>query len=415
MNVKASFCESLPLALTFIYLKGKLFNFSKPSIFNSLSLILTSQKLILSTNYMLFLYGLFTIFMFSLLDRYMNEVSSMDFLYLGLFDAMVALPLFSFKYPDTSYGFLFLGLSIIPLLKLYQAYCNSKYFHFIKLVNRFAVVVTIAVFLLDNVSIFPVEHSDTFIYIILFIGLLLTTFLAANIYREKSITPIFSSANLILILSIIVGTLGESIEIIILGILIFSIVATVALIYNFVKEYRNETLIYMREKLVYKDILTSMKNRQSFEKQLTEDDKNINDFNSYWAISIDLSDIKYVNNNFGYSHGDKLIQNLADSIEDTFEDIGNCFRIGGDEFIILIKNEPKEKVERYIELFQSVVSSYNKLHDIKMITSLGYDSYKFGYDKSIFDLVSRTDYMMCKNKRRFKTSWMPDENEELQE
>lgn len=378
-------------------------------------LILTSQKLILSTNYMLFLYGLFTIFMFSLLDRYMNEVSSMDFLYLGLFDAMVALPLFSFKYPDTSYGFLFLGLSIIPLLKLYQAYCNSKYFHFIKLVNRFAVVVTIAVFLLDNVSIFPVEHSDTFIYIILFIGLLLTTFLAANIYREKSITPIFSSANLILILSIIGGTLGESIEIIILGILIFSIVATVALIDNFVKEYRNETLIYMREKLVYKDILTSMKNRQSFEKQLKEDDKNINDFNSYWAISIDLSDIKYVNNNFGYSHGNKLIQNLADSIEDTFEDIGNCFRIGGDEFIILIKNEPKEKVERYIELFQSVVSSYNKLHDIKMITSLGYDSYKFGYDKSIFDLVSRTDYMMCKNKRRFKTSWMPDENEELQE
>lgn len=378
-------------------------------------LILTSQKLILSTNYMLFLYGLFTIFMFSLLDRYMNEVSSMDFLYLGLFDAMVALPLFSFKYPDTSYGFLFLGLSIIPLLKLYQAYCNSKYFHFIKLVNRFAVVVTIAVFLLDNVSIFPVEHSDTFIYIILFIGLLLTTFLAANIYREKSITPIFSSANLILILSIIGGTLGESIEIIILGILIFSIVATVALIDNFVKEYRNETLIYMREKLVYKDILTSMKNRQSFEKQLKEDDKDINDFNSYWAISIDLSDIKYVNNNFGYSHGDKLIQNLADSIEDTFEDIGNCFRIGGDEFIILIKNEPKEKVERYIELFQSVVSSYNKLHDIKMITSLGYDSYKFGYDKSIFDLVSRTDYMMCKNKRRFKTSWMPDENEELQE
>lgn len=378
-------------------------------------LILTSQKLILSTNYMLFLYGLFTIFMFSLLDRYMNEVSSMDFLYLGLFDAMVALPLFSFKYPNTSYGFLFLGLSIIPLLKLYQTYCNSKYFHFIKLVNRFAVVVTIAVFLLDNVSIFPVEHSDTFIYIILFIGLLLTTFLAANIYREKSITPIFSSANLILILSIVGGALSESIEIIILGILIFSIVATVALIDNFVKEYRNETLKYMREKLVYKDILTSMKNRQSFEKQLKEDDKNINDFNSYWTISIDLSDIKYVNNNFGYSHGDKLIQNLADSIEDTFEDIGNCFRIGGDEFIILIKNEPKEKVERYIELFQSVVSSYNKLHDIKMITSLGYDSYKFGYDKSIFDLVSRTDYMMCKNKRRFKTSWMPDENEELQE
>lgn len=375
-------------------------------------LILTSQKLILSTNYMLFLYGLFIVFLFSLLNRYMNEVNSMDFLYLGLFDAMVAVPLFSSKYPDTSYGFLFLGLSVIPLIKLYKSYCNFKYHHFIKLVTRFTVIATVGIFLLDHSSIFSIEYSDTVIYIIIFITLLLVTVLSVNIYREKSITPIFSAANLILILGIVFAALNECIELIILGILIFSIVSTVALVDNFLREYRNKTLQYMREKLVYKDILTSMKNRQSFEKQLKQDDENINDFNSYWAISIDLSDIKYVNNNFGYSHGDRLIQNLADSIEDTFEDIGNCFRIGGDEFIVLIKNEPKEKVERYIELFQSVITSYNQLHDIKMITSIGYDSYKYGYDKSIFDLVSRTDYMMCKNKRKFKTSWMPDEDEE---
>lgn len=375
-------------------------------------LILTSQKLILSTNYMLFLYGLFIVFLFSLLNRYMNEVNSMDFLYLGLFDAMVAVPLFSSKYPDTSYGFLFLGLSVIPLIKLYKSYCNFKYHHFIKLVTRFTVIATVGIFLLDHSSIFSIEYSDTVIYIIIFITLLLGTVLSVNIYREKSITPIFSAANLILILGIVFGALNECIELIILGILIFSIVSTVALVDNFLREYRNKTLQYMREKLVYKDILTSMKNRQSFEKQLKQDDENINDFNSYWAISIDLSDIKYINNNFGYSHGDRLIQNLADSIEDTFEDIGNCFRIGGDEFIVLIKNEPKEKVERYIELFQSVITSYNQLHDIKMITSIGYDSYKYGYDKSIFDLVSRTDYMMCKNKRKFKTSWMPDEEEE---
>ena len=375
-------------------------------------LILTSQKLILSTNYMLFLYGLFIVFLFSLLNRYMNEVNSMDFLYLGLFDAMVAVPLFSSKYPDTSYGFLFLGLSVIPLIKLYKSYCNFKYHHFIKLVTRFTVIATVGIFLLDHSSIFSIEYSDTVIYIIIFITLLLVTVLSVNIYREKSITPIFSAANLILILGIVFGALNECIELIILGILVFSIVSTVALVDNFLREYRNKTLQYMREKLVYKDILTSMKNRQSFEKQLKQDDENINDFNSYWAISIDLSDIKYINNNFGYSHGDRLIQNLADSIEDTFEDIGNCFRIGGDEFIVLIKNEPKEKVERYIELFQSVITSYNQLHDIKMITSIGYDSYKYGYDKSIFDLVSRTDYMMCKNKRKFKTSWMPDEDEE---
>ncbi len=100
------------------------------------------------------------------------------------------------------------------------------------------------------------------------------TVLSVNIYREKSITPIFSAANLILILSIVFGALNECIELIILGILVFSIVSTVTLVDNFLKEYRNKTLQYMREKLVYKDILTSMKNRQSFEKQLKQDDEN---------------------------------------------------------------------------------------------------------------------------------------------
>lgn len=370
------------------------------------NLILTGQKLMFSTNYMLFLFGLFCIFLFTLLNKYMYEIKANEFLFLGLFDSFVAISLFLFKSPATRYEFLFLGLSIIPLMKLYQSFCNIKYINIIKIVIRITAISTIIIFLLDCFSIFSINQSDIIIYIVIFIGILLGSILSVNIFREKNITYIFSFANFILIFSIILGVFIENIELIILSMLIFSVLGTISLMDHFVKEYKDKILEYMREKLVYKDILTSMKNRQSFERQLKEDDKKIDSFISYWAISIDLSDIKYINNNFGYSHGDKLIKNLADSIESSFSDIGNCFRISGDEFVVLIKNESKEKVERYIELFQSVISSYNNIHDIKLITSIGYDYYKSGHDKSLFDLVNRTDYMMCKNKKNFKTSWL---------
>ncbi|WP_300276616.1 GGDEF domain-containing protein [Peptacetobacter sp.] len=303
-----------------------------------------------------------------------------------------------------------MGLSIIPLIKLLQSFCNSKYTNIIKILIRCTLIISVIVFLFDNTSIFSIEDSDTVIYILLFLAFLIGTTLSFNIYKEKNISIKFTISNLILILGVICGVLSENILIVLISVLLFSFVATISITEYFINSYRNKIITLMREKLVYKDTLTSMKNRHSFEKQIDEDSKNINNYTSYWAISIDINDLKYINNNFGYSHGDRLIKNLADSIEETFDDIGKSFRIGGDEFIILIKNESDEKIERYIELFQSLITSYNKIHDIKLTISIGYDSYKFGYDKSIFDLITRVDYILLKNKKKNKSSWLSDED-----
>lgn len=367
------------------------------------------KNFICNINSILILFGLFLIFLFLLLNKYINEISSSNFLFLGLFDTMLSLSLFSFSFEHKSYNFLFLGLSVIPLIKLLQSFCNKKYENMIKLLIRFTLIISIVVFLFDNASIFSIEDSDTVIYILLFLSLLIGITLSFNIYKEKNISMKFSISNLILISGVIVGVLNESLLIVLLSVLIFSFIATISLTENFIYSYRNKVITLMREKLIYKDTLTSMKNRHSFEKQIDEDSKNINNYTSYWVISIDIDDLKYINNNFGYSHGDRLIKNLADSIEETFEDIGKSFRIGGDEFIVLIKNESDEKIERYVELFQSLISSYNKIHDIKLMISIAYDFYNFGYDKSIFDLITRVDYLLLKNKKKNKSSWTSDD------
>lgn len=364
---------------------------------------LINQNIIYNTNTSLILFGLFLIFLFLLFKIYTDEMSANNFLYLGLFDTMFALSIYSFYYEKNNCIFLFLGLSVIPLIKVFQCFCNIKYNHIINLLIRFTLITTTLVFLLDNFSIFSVKNSDTVIYVSLFLTLLVGVILSVNIYREKEISIKFSISNLILILGIIIGTLSENFLIILLSICTSSLIYSVSIMENFLNSYKSNIISYIKEKLIYKDVLTSMKNRHSFEKQIEFDDENIGNYSSYWSISIDIDDLKYINNNFGYSHGDRVIKALSENLENSFGEIGKCFRIGGDEFVILIKNESEEKVERYLELFQLLISSYNKIHDIKLIVSIGYDSYKFGYDKSIFDLITRTDYIMCKNKKKVKS------------
>ena len=56
------------------------------------------------------------------------------------------------------------------------------------------------------------------------------------------------------------------------------------------------------------------------------------------AFSIDINGLKNVNDNLGHNAGDELICGAADCISSVFGEYGDCYRTGGDEFIVLIRN-----------------------------------------------------------------------------
>ena len=63
------------------------------------------------------------------------------------------------------------------------------------------------------------------------------------------------------------------------------------------------------------------------------------DINSCHAMMmIDTDNFKSVNDTFGHAYGDKVIKFVAKAIRDTFRESDYVGRMGGDEFMVFMKN-----------------------------------------------------------------------------
>ena len=94
--------------------------------------------------------------------------------------------------------------------------------------------------------------------------------------------------------------------------------------------------------LYIEDPLTGTLNRRGFEKKISDMfDKNGNMLRPIAVVSIDMDELKYINDTFGHNSGDDAIKKLALCIEDALEGIEFVARMGGDEFeVVLVTNEP---------------------------------------------------------------------------
>ena len=88
--------------------------------------------------------------------------------------------------------------------------------------------------------------------------------------------------------------------------------------------------------IAYKDALTGLYNRTKCLQIFEVLDKGVNDFA---IVSIDMNGLKLVNDNYGHNAGDKLIKTFAEVLKDAFAGIGPVIRVGGDEFLVIVRSE----------------------------------------------------------------------------
>ena len=105
------------------------------------------------------------------------------------------------------------------------------------------------------------------------------------------------------------------------------------------KEYLSLTQI------AYNDNLTGIPNRASADIKLEEFDKSDDDF---CILSLDLNGLKEVNDNAGHPAGDRLLKSFSACLMELFNEKGSCFRIGGDEFIVLFTHAEKEELDNLL-------------------------------------------------------------------
>ena len=93
--------------------------------------------------------------------------------------------------------------------------------------------------------------------------------------------------------------------------------------------------------MAYIDSLTRLYNRAKCQQVFELLDKSYSD---YAVVSIDLNGLKLVNDNYGHHAGDKLIKTFADVFKDAFAGIGTAIRMGGDEFLAIVRTEHVNEV-----------------------------------------------------------------------
>jgi diguanylate cyclase (GGDEF)-like protein/PAS domain S-box-containing protein len=152
--------------------------------------------------------------------------------------------------------------------------------------------------------------------------------------------------------------------------------------------------------MLYYDALTGISNRLHLEvlmeKLLLDNYRN----KSHFAVLfLDLDHFKHINDTLGHDVGDTLLQKIAESIKESLNKHDIFARIGGDEFVIVLRNiediDLTAKVHELMELIRQpwMVKGY----ELNVSVSIGVALYPQD-GKSIIDLMKNADIAMYKSK-----------------
>lgn len=171
---------------------------------------------------------------------------------------------------------------------------------------------------------------------------------------------------------------------------------------------KNQALLEKLNVLYHEDFLTKLYNRRGFEQFSEEEFAEAKKHNiKTMTLSIDMDNLKYINDIYGHSHGDLALQTIADAMRQACSGCEICARIGGDEFAVFGYDYSEEKAKQYTENFLQYLKDFNADSSLPYCVNAS-----FGYtisDPSIS--VSREQYMkisddlLYQNKRKRKEKY----------
>ncbi len=225
--------------------------------------------------------------------------------------------------------------------------------------------------------------------------------------------------NIVCVLIIMVATLSElflyrisnrSTPLGSLGFLVYIVVMGTMSIRNSrrMMERAKESEIYRR--LAFIDELTGVYNRTAFNRdkesrmlidQKTQQGKILPTV----VFMFDLNDLKKCNDTYGHEYGDQYITMISEVLKNIFGLDGNCYRIGGDEFCVMMPYGSENEIKNKLLQFQNAVREKNRKGFVVPVSvAAGYGIYDASMDNTLDDTMHRADEMMYQEKQRMKAA-----------
>ncbi len=164
--------------------------------------------------------------------------------------------------------------------------------------------------------------------------------------------------------------------------------------------------LYKTQTLAVKDALTGIRNKRGYNREEERLQEEINAGDARFGLAmIDLNFLKQTNDLYGHEKGDIALKRIADLICRIFLH-SPVFRIGGDEFIVVLENNDLDKVEELTAEFYDELRKQEENPDLepweKISASLGYAIYDPEIDHIVEDVFRRADQAMYKKKVEMK-------------
>ncbi|MCM1246656.1 MAG: GGDEF domain-containing protein [Roseburia sp.] len=168
---------------------------------------------------------------------------------------------------------------------------------------------------------------------------------------------------------------------------------------------KTHTLLDELNNLYVHDALTGLFNRRGFENHSREYYKvtSVNR-NTMVIFSIDMDNLKIVNDKFGHMQGDVALQTIANAIEHAAAPGDVCARVGGDEFSVVGIGYDEEKIKDFLDKFHSYLEAFNVDSGLPYLVSAscGYYLVPESHDTSLEAAIVESDNQLYATKKEKK-------------
>ena len=176
--------------------------------------------------------------------------------------------------------------------------------------------------------------------------------------------------------------------------IILSSVSFIICVFDAVRTYAEENEMIVNINAVLSkshiDSLSGLENVNSFKLYL---EKMKEERGCYYVMFFDLDGLKAVNDSQGHLRGDELIRDFGCVVKERVSDGISAFRIGGDEFIVIIEGgKDGEKI------LSSIVSKYEAMDERYGVSGMG-DVLDLSLDPDIAAFFKKLDGKVLRMKR----------------
>lgn len=161
--------------------------------------------------------------------------------------------------------------------------------------------------------------------------------------------------------------------------------------------------------LANKDALTGIRNKTAYDKEIRrlEYDLVTGSLKEFGIGMIDLNFLKKINDTYGHEQGNYAIKKLCHIVCDIFEH-SPVFRIGGDEFVVILKGADYRNIENLLIEFNMKISEFSSDETLepweRVSAAIGIALYDKDIDANVTNVFRRADQKMYDCKKAMKAT-----------